>query len=140
MQFSSVRTVLWGGFSLVLLAGGYLVARPKPALPQGAPAIEQGAASAMPLKTFSLRVASKNGAPASPVFRVGERDEVEIDVKSDQAGLLMLHGYSDGVPVAKDGEAKIRFTATHTGRFPLHMHAAAGSHLELATLEVLPRN
>ncbi len=129
----SMRTVMWVAMVGVLLTGGYWLARPAPQARPAVPA--QGAV----LKQYAVRIAAKDVQAAQPVFRVNENDEVAIQVTSDQAGTLMLHGYTDGIAIARDGAATVRFKAVHTGRFPLHLHGEGGSHVELAMVEIMPR-
>jgi hypothetical protein len=135
----SMRTVMWVAIVGVLLTWGYWLAKP---ISQAQPSTQvqgQGVILSAPLKQFSVEVGATDAKSAQPVFRVTENDEVAIRVTSDQAGTLTLHGYTDGVAVTKKGVATVRIKATHTGRFPLHLHGEGGSHLEIATIEILPK-
>lgn len=140
----SMRTFMWVAMVAALLTIGYWLAKPthqawpasqaQVATP-AAPATEQTALR----KTFTVRIAAPGARQTQSVFRVIENDEVTIHVFSDQSGTLMLHGFTDAVAVARNGEVEVHFKAIHTGRFPLHLHGEGGSHVELAAIEILPR-
>jgi len=138
------RTLMWVALVGALLIMGYWAARPTPQAraataiqsPTGAgPAVDSAASG----KTFAVRIAAPGARQAQSVFRVTENDDVTIHVFSEQSGTVMLHGLTDSVAVTRNGETTVHFRATHTGRFPLHLHGEGGSHIELAALEILPR-
>lgn len=140
----SMRTFMLVAMVAVLLTIGYWMAKPtQQAWPasttQAATPAAQAAEQTALRKTFTVRIAAPGAKQTQSVFRVTENDDVTIKVFSEQSGTLMLHGFTDSVTVARNGEVEVRFKATHTGRFPLHLHGEGGSHIELAAIEILPR-
>src|SRR5712691_8373252 len=80
------------------------------------------------------------------LMRVHEGDAVRLRWTSDRPLVLHLHGYDIEQRVAADAVAELKFTASATGRFPIHAHpqrAGAGGHMQedapLAIIEVHPR-
>lgn len=66
----------------------------------------------------------------------GQQVTITIDVQ--RAGELHLHGYDDQVPeqeVAVGDQAKLSFTASRAGQFPLELHTG-GDEVQLAILTV----
>jgi hypothetical protein len=118
------------------------------AAPAGAPTAAPAAAStAAPAAKEETRVAASpivfdvviaNGkrTVGPGVFKVHEGDEVTINVTSDKADKLHLHGYDLHGDLTPGKTVTLKFTAKLTGRFPLELHH---SDLEIAALEVYPR-
>jgi hypothetical protein len=71
------------------------------------------------------------------LHRVRAGSIVEFRVHSAEAVAVGVHGLSEIVPIESHGEARIRFRAIYTGRFPLHVHGMDGSHYEIAAIEVM---
>ena len=80
---------------------------------------------------------SKGGlAPDS--FDVCNGQAVTITITVQVPGTLHLHGYDDQVPekpVVSGDVAKLAFTASRSGQFPLELHAAT-DEIELAIVTV----
>lgn len=138
------RSLTWVASVAALLIMGYWLAKPMPhagaaaTIPPSmavAPAVDAAASG----KTFTVRIAAPGAQQEQPVFQITENDDITIRVLSEQTGTVMLHGLTDSVVVARNGEALVHFKAIHTGRFPLHLHGESGSHVELAVMEILPR-
>jgi len=62
--------------------------------------------------------------------------EVTIEIASELAGDLHLHGYDDEVTVEAGGTATLTFTATIAGQFKIELHAADDSEAEVGLLTV----
>ena len=135
----SKRALTWTAAVGVVLIAGYWLAKPAPqARP---PATIQSSTAAAPAagESFVVHVAAAGEPQEQSVFRVTQDDEVAIRVISKQTGTLMLHGVTDNLALEENGETTLRFKATHTGRFPLHLHGKDNSHTELAAVEIMPK-
>jgi len=77
------------------------------------------------------------------LLRVSQGDRVELEVSSDEAAELHLHGYDKLMSVVPGKPGTLRIEANIAGRFALEAHSfgSAGKpmHLVLFYLEVLPR-
>lgn len=74
-------------------------------------------------------------------FDVCKGQAVTISITVQVAGTLHLHGYDDQVPekeVAVGDVAKLAFSASRAGQFPLELHTGA-DEIELAILTVHER-
>jgi hypothetical protein len=99
-----------------------------------------------PPKTFELAI-TRSAAPAKPrVLRVRQNDVVRLQVVSDAAGEVHLHGYRLELKLAPGVPRELTFKARATGRYPIEWHAAgeaqkdSGHHAPpVAVLEVHPR-
>jgi len=87
-------------------------------------------------KTFALVVRSGRLASGSPVIQVREGDRVRLELTTDTADELHIHGYDLHVKTQPGEMASLDFVAKRTGRFALELHRAG---LELGALEVYPR-
>lgn len=79
-----------------------------------------------------------NDGLAPDSFDVCKGQAVTITITVEVAGTLHLHGYDDQVPekeVAVGDVAKLAFTASRSGQFPLELHRAA-DEIQLAILTV----
>jgi hypothetical protein len=74
------------------------------------------------------------GGPA--LLQVHEGEQVTLNIRSDTADELHLHGYDLHAHITPDQTATLQFTANHTGRFGMELHKA---HTELGALEVYPQ-
>ena len=72
-------------------------------------------------------------------LRVARGDAVELRWSSDRRIVLHLHGYDLEATVAPDAPARMKFTASIAGRFPVSEHRhGAGHHRAILYLEVHP--
>lgn len=92
-----------------------------------------------PAKRLRIEIgASKPGVVTAPL-RATQGESLTIDIVSDRAGTLEIHGYGKKVDVAPGSVATLSFVATLAGRFPVDLHGRDGRHLEVTALEVQPR-
>jgi hypothetical protein len=70
------------------------------------------------------------------VLKVQQGDDVVLQVTTDTADELHLHGYNLLVKLVPNRAGTLHFTAKLTGRFTYELHK---SDLELGALEVYPR-
>jgi hypothetical protein len=109
----------------------------------GAALLLAGPASAEE-KSFALRIENGKVPAAMRVLKVRRGDTVRIEVSTDRAAVLHIHGLRIEIAAAPDKPGVASFAAFATGRFPIELHAAgaAASHHHgppLAHLEVHPR-
>jgi hypothetical protein len=89
----------------------------------------------------------RNGtvARAQRVLKVGQDSEVRIEWRADRAMTVHLEGYDISVVVRPNEPAVMRFSASVSGRFPVHAHEGEtrGGHSHgrgtLLWLEVHPK-
>lgn len=86
-----------------------------------------------------FEVALEDGRPrhADQTLSATAGETVSIQVRSDQAVTLHLHGYDRELRVPADGEATLRFDAAIPGRFPIELHGGHG-HGPILYLEIQP--
>jgi hypothetical protein len=89
-------------------------------------------------KSFTLVLKSKALASGPSLITVNQDDTVTLNVKSDQEGRLMVHGYEKEIAVTAGDEARLTFVADKSGRYFLHLHEG-DEHIEISQIEVLPR-
>jgi hypothetical protein len=78
------------------------------------------------------------GGLAPDAFDVCKGQAVTISITVQVPGTLHLHGYDDQVPekpVVSGDVAKLSFTASRSGQFPLELHTAT-DEIELAIVTV----
>jgi hypothetical protein len=91
---------------------------------------------ARPQDVFDLQIKGGKAVAGPVLIQVHEGEQVTINIKSDSADELHLHGYDLHAHIAPDQTAILQFTANHTGRFGMELHKA---RTELGALEVYPR-
>jgi len=139
---------LFAAVGLALLIGTYVLMReniaPSPpeaaalALPATpAPAAEPAVptATAAPVAIYYV-IAQGRRVSGPETFRVHEGDEIVLNISSDHADELHVHGYDLHGSLTPGKPLQLRFKAEHSGRFDIELHH---SDLALGTLEVLPR-
>ena len=109
---------------------GALPGEPGP-VPEGS--LELPAPPAMTVD-WTVRGGKLTAGPARVVLKAG--DDVVLNVLSDRDDELHLHGYDLSMDLKAGQSARLSFRAEHSGRFEAELHR---SHLQLGTLEVLPR-
>jgi hypothetical protein len=92
----------------------------------------------MPARSDVFELIIKGGKPVGgpKLLQVHEGEQVTLNIQSDSADELHLHGYDLHAHITPDRTATLQFTANHTGRFGMELHKA---HTELGALEVYPR-
>jgi hypothetical protein len=95
---------------------------------------------------FDLRIENGRVTDDVRVVKVKQGDVVTLRWSVDQPVIVHLHGYDIEKRVEPGASAEMSFTASATGRFPVHAHAlgarsGAGAHEEapLVYVEVYPR-
>jgi hypothetical protein len=113
-------------------------AAPIPASPAPQPKAT-GIATAAPPRTFTIVVDKARPPAPADVIRVEQDAPVTLEITSDRAGHVEVHGYREEVAVEPGKTATLSFKAVRTGRFPIDLHARDGGHVEVTALEVMPR-
>jgi len=83
--------------------------------------------------TIVISVADGEATPAFDTYQVGLGDEVRIEVTSDVADELHMHGYDVELALEPGVPGVLEFTADVEGRFELETHETG---LQLLQLEV----
>jgi hypothetical protein len=124
-----------------LAAAGAQHAMPHGAAPQPPdPARQTLATAAAPTDTPTYRLAiARTTSHAGTLLQARQGDTIRLVFLSDVDGTVEVHGYQRNVAVAAGVETTLLLEAQHAGRFPLHLHARDGAHIEVASLEVRPR-
>ena len=96
--------------------------------------------------TFDLKVAHGRIPDTMRLIRVKQGDVVRMRWTTDRPLVLHLHGYDIEKRVEPRATTELTFTASATGRFPVHVHAQgerAGGHAHEqeppVNVEVYPR-
>ena len=93
--------------------------------------------------TYALKIEHGHAPPNMRVIRVTQGDVVRLELTSDQPQFVHLHGYEIQTEISPGKVTALAFTASLTGRFPIHLHAgdvdASGHEDILASIEVYPR-
>jgi hypothetical protein len=101
-----------------------------------APATAHPQAQPSAVKIFALIVRRGRLASGPSVMQVREGDEVRLELTTDAADELHVHGYDLHLKTRPGETVSVNFVAKRTGRFGLELHRA---ELELGALEVYPR-
>lgn len=88
-------------------------------------------------RLFRLALAEGTPRQAPPTFQARQGDVIFIEIESDQALEVHLHGYDSETTVAAGQAASLRFEALYSGRYPAEAHGASLQG-PLFYLEVLP--
>lgn len=131
---------------VLLLAGLFWWFKPAPATPELAPAAPVPVATSAPAVSdappeplptrFSIAKGALVGNPQA--LRVAQGSAVRLELLSDVAAELHVHGYDHELPVPPNTPARLDFIADKAGRFELEAHLHGG-HIELGVIEVMPR-
>ena len=87
-------------------------------------------------EVFELQIKGGRAVAGPVLLQVHEGEQVTLNIRSDSADELHLHGYDLHAHIVPDQTATLQFTANHTGRFGMELHKA---RTELGALEVYPR-
>ncbi len=116
------RSIVIVSLALVVLVGLFFVLRPDD--PAGGP------------QERSVEVSIEGGAMKPQEIAVGEGDEVELQISSEEAVEFHAHGYDLEEEVEPGEPATLSFEADQTGRFGIEDHETGE---ELGALVVEPR-
>jgi hypothetical protein len=105
-------------------------------LPPMGSASEAPPAQARHDEIFELHIQGGRPVGGPALLQVHEGEQVTLNIKSDSADELHLHGYDLYAHITPDQTATLKFEANHTGHFGLELHKA---HTELGALEVYPQ-
>jgi hypothetical protein len=75
--------------------------------------------------TFDVTIRDGNWDVDGGIIRVKQGDSVTINLVSDVAGEVHLHGYDILSDVTPDGEVTFEFTADATGSFGITLHVTS---------------
>ncbi len=104
--------------------------------------------SAVPARTFDLRIEQRRLAGSADTLRVVQGERIELRWTSDEVTTVHLHGYDLETAVSPGAPAAMSFEAYATGRFPIVAHGfgkrgasptATRQEKTLLYLEVYPR-
>jgi hypothetical protein len=104
-----------------------------------------GNGSAAELRRFAIMVKNRKVEPAQRLIRVMRGDTLELELTTDEAAQLHLHGYDKLIKIAPGAPTTLRLDATIAGRFSIEAHGFASDksgqrgHIVLLYLEVHPR-
>lgn len=94
-------------------------------------------------RAFNLDIgeACLHGTEPPPLFEAREGDRIVLTVTSLYTGELYIHGMEKEVNLTPGSETTVTFTASHAGRYYLHLHGDDEDHVhaEAAVLEIAPR-
>jgi hypothetical protein len=94
-------------------------------------------------RAYSLDIGESclNGTARPPVFEAREGDRIVLTVTSLYSGEVYIHGMEKEINLTPGSETRVTFTATHAGRYYLHIHGddEEHAHAEAAVLEIQPR-
>jgi len=90
-------------------------------------------------KAFDLTIEDGQIVGGTKSVRVTEGDKVTLNMISDAAIEVHLHGYDIEAEVTPGAPARMSFEAFATGRFPISVHGADQRESTLLYLEVYPR-
>jgi hypothetical protein len=91
-------------------------------------------------REFNVTAARTRPGMQIPVLSVAQGDSVIVNISSNEPGMIMVHGVDEMPEVEPGRPAQFHMTAKTSGRFSLHLHAADGTQIEIATIAVLPQN
>ena len=99
-----------------------------------------------PLRNFELTIPRSAAAVKPRVLRVEQDDLVRLQVTSEVAGDIHLHGYRLELKLVTGTPGELQFKARATGRYRIEWHPSGAAAKKgdphgppLATLEVRPK-
>jgi FtsP/CotA-like multicopper oxidase with cupredoxin domain len=78
-------------------------------------------------------------ARGAPTLRLGQGERVALRWTSDRPHELHIHGLRLEARVAPGAPATLEIAARHAGRFAVETHDAAGRHVAILYVEIVPR-
>ncbi len=122
---------LWFGLiGVLVLAGLFFLVKPK------TPPSTSPTQNISQAKEFNLVIQNKKIVSGAETLQVHEGDQITINVLSDEADELHIHGYDKSVDLEASISAQLTFTANLTGRFPYELEK---SKTDIGALEVQPK-
>jgi hypothetical protein len=88
---------------------------------------------------FQVAIGNTKSGIGAPPLKTTQGESVTIDITSDRAGTVEIHGYGKKIDVAPGSVATLSFIANIAGRFPVDLHGRDGHHVDVTALEVQPR-
>lgn len=126
-----MRSALFVLIAVAVLGGLWLAFKPAEPTP-----LTAASAPAAADKTFKLDLRNHKIVSGPAVITVAQGDTVTLQIVSDKADELHLHGYDLTLKLAAGVPAELSFVADRSGRFDYELHHA---HHDLGVLEVVPR-
>lgn len=127
-----MRSALFVLIAAAVLGGLWLAFKPA----ETAPLASESAPVAAPAKIFRLELHNRRLVSGPAVITVAQGDAVTLQIVSDKADELHLHGYDLTLNLAANVLSELSFVADRSGRFDYELHHA---HHDLGVLEVVPR-
>jgi hypothetical protein len=149
----NVKPIVFIAIAFAVVAALWLFFKPQRVEPQAAGSAGVASSSAPPAMNvpgersgqpaplprqdvFDLQIKGGRVVAGPVLLQVHEGEQVTLNIRSDSADELHLHGYDLHAHITPDQTATLQFTANHTGRFGMELHKA---HIELGALEVYPQ-
>lgn len=92
---------------------------------------------------YALNITNDHVPANMQLIRVTQGDVVTLQLTADKPSVVHLHGYDIEKRVVPGAVTDLKFTASATGRFQVHLHGAQaeseGQEVVLVTIEVYPR-
>lgn len=91
--------------------------------------------------TVSLEVAINNRAMNPPIIRVAQGTQLELQMHSDENGIVYVDGFETTSIINKGEMTVIGLQATKTGSHGVYMHpdASPQEEIKIGTLEISPK-
>jgi heme/copper-type cytochrome/quinol oxidase subunit 2 len=105
-------------------------------IPVSGPAIAASAdAVKINIKSIDLQIEKNRMASGPSAIRLVQGDEITLNIRTDRADELHIHGYDLRANLLPGQVVSLTFIATVTGRFGIELHKA---HVAIGALEVYP--
>lgn len=131
--------------AVLLLAALFWWFKPEPTVPDVTASVPAPVAASQPVTPeappeplptrFTIAQGALVGGPQA--LRIAQGSAVRLELLSDVAAELHVHGYDHELPVQPGTPGRLDFTADKAGRFELEAHLHGG-HVELGVIEVMP--
>lgn len=133
------RTLIAAAVTVMVLAVAYGAARRLgQQLEAPGPAASVAARPAGATNEFRVD-ATRLPAGGPPTFTMQQGESASFTVVAPRSGKLAVHGYTEDMALTENQPLRFTLKTELSGRFPMHIHGADGSHTEVATVEVIPR-
>lgn len=106
-------------------------------IPVSGPAIAASAdAVKINIKSIDLQIEKNRIASGPSAIRLVQGDEITLNIRTDRADELHIHGYDLRANLLPGQVVSLTFIATVTGRFGIELHKA---HVAIGAVEVYPK-